>query len=162
MSTRQCISCGTDDGMSHFRDRSLTVNYKQFSRLVHNLAGWQCRVCGEVIFDNDTDSATRYVDAGDRLLEDSLRLIGAEIKRIRRKLHLTQRNAVKLLSGGGHNAFSRYERGDLSPPQPLLTLMQLLDRHPHLLADVQVLSQGNDLKRLMATRHPELESATTS
>jgi HTH-type transcriptional regulator/antitoxin MqsA len=148
--------------MSHFRDRSLTVNYKQFSRLVHNLAGWQCRVCGEVIFDNENDSATRYVDAGDRLLEDSLRLIGAEIKRIRRKLHLTQRNAVKLLSGGGHNAFSRYERGELSPPQPLLTLMQLLDRHPHLLAEIQVLIQGSDLKRLMAARHPELESATAS
>ncbi|WP_339432086.1 MULTISPECIES: type II toxin-antitoxin system MqsA family antitoxin [unclassified Pseudomonas] len=162
MSKRPCISCGTEDGMSHFRNRSLTVNYKQFSRLVHTLAGWECRACGEIIFDNDTDSAERYVDAGDRLLEDSLRLIGTEMKRIRLKLHLTQKNAVKLLSGGGHNAFSRYERGELAPPQPLLTLMQLLDRHPHLLADVQAVNQGNDLKQLMAARYPEHEPVLTS
>ena len=28
------------------------------------------------------------------------------------KLHLSQKEAVKLLSGGGHNAFSRYEHAD--------------------------------------------------
>ena len=44
---------------------------------------------------------------------DCRQLIGNEMKRIRRKLHLTQKEAVKLLSGGGHNAFSRYERGEL-------------------------------------------------
>ena len=33
--------------------------------------------------------------------------IGAEMKRIRRRLHLSQKDAVLLLSGGGHNAFSR-------------------------------------------------------
>lgn len=162
MSKRQCMSCGTHHGMTHFQGRSLSVNYKQFSRLVHNIAGWECRVCGEIIFDNDTDSAERYVDAGDRLLEDSFRLIGAEMKRIRRKLHLTQRSAVRLLSGGGHNAFSRYERGELPPPQPLFTLMRLLDRHPYLLAEIQGLNEGSELQQLMAARHPESEPVVAS
>lgn len=80
---------------------------------------------------------------------------------IRRKLHLTQKDAVKLLSGGGHNAFSRYERGELAPPQPLFTLMRLLDRHPHLMAEVHALSEGADLKQLLATRYPEQETVQT-
>ena len=66
-------------------------------------------------------------------------MIGDEMKRIRRKLHLSQKEAVLLLSGGGHNAFSRYERGELLPPKALMVLMRLLDRYPHLLADVRSL-----------------------
>src|SRR5689334_11761868 len=124
MRTQQCVNCGTHDGMEHFEGRTLSINYKQMSRLVHYLAGWECKVCGEIEFDHDTDSADRYSDASDQLLEDCFRIMGSEMKRIRRKLHLTQKEAVKLLSGGGHNAFSRYERGELAPPQPLFTLMR--------------------------------------
>ena len=162
MNTRQCVSCSAQDGMHPFKRRSLCVNYKQMSRLVHDLTGWECQVCGEVMFDPDTDSASRYVDQGDKLLHDCLQLMGSEVQRIRRKLHLTQKTAVTLLSGGGHNAFSRYERGELPPPQPLFTLMRLLDRHPHLLAEVQSLSAGDDLKQLLATRHPQPETAPSS
>ncbi|NUU37175.1 type II toxin-antitoxin system MqsA family antitoxin [Pseudomonas sp. C2B4] len=158
MKSQQCVSCGTPDGMSHFNGRTLSVDYKQMSRLVQDIAGWECRVCGEIEFDHDTDSADRYSDAGDQLLEDCFQVMGSEMKRIRRKLHLTQKEAVKLLSGGGHNAFSRYERGELAPPQPLFTLMRLLDRHPHLLAEVQALNEGADLKRLLAERFPEQET----
>ena len=49
-------------------------------------------------------------------------MIGAEMKRIRRKLHLTQKETVKLLSGGGHNAFSRYERGELTAASTVVAL----------------------------------------
>lgn len=162
MRTQQCVNCGTQEGMGHFEGRTLSVNYKQMSRLVHDLAGWECRVCGEIEFDHDTDSADRYSDAGDQLLHDCLQLVGAEIKRIRRKLHLTQKKAVELLSGGGNNAFSRYERGEIPPPKPLLTLMQLLDRHPYLLPEIQVLSEGTDLKHLLAERHPVQETLLAS
>lgn len=159
MNTRQCLSCGTQESMQHFERRSLTVNYKDVSRWVHGIAGWECRACGEIIFDNDTDSAERYSDAGDKLLEECFHVMGAEMKRIRRKLHLTQKEAVKLLSGGGHNAFSRYERGELSPSQPLFNLMRLLDRHPHLLAEIHAMNEGSELRRLLAARFPEQETA---
>ncbi|WP_160106370.1 type II toxin-antitoxin system MqsA family antitoxin [Pseudomonas izuensis] len=162
MKTQQCVNCGTHDGMGHFEGRTLSVNYKQMSRLVHEIVGWECRVCGEIEFDHDTDSADRYSDAGDQLVEDCFQVMGSEMKRIRRKLHLTQKDAVRLLSGGGHNAFSRYERGELAPPQPLFTLMRLLDRHPHLLAEVQALNEGADLKRLLAERFPEQETVKVS
>ncbi|MBV7497559.1 type II toxin-antitoxin system MqsA family antitoxin [Pseudomonas sp. NPDC086112] len=162
MNTRQCMSCGTQHAMQHFEGRSLSVDYKNVSRWVHDIAGWECKVCGEIIFDNDTDSAERYSDAGDKLLEDCFQIMGTEMKRIRRKMHLTQKEAVKLLSGAGHNAFSRYERGELPPPQALFTLMRLLDRHPHLLAEIQAMNEGTDLRRLLAARFPEQETTLAS
>ncbi|MGJ7513313.1 type II toxin-antitoxin system MqsA family antitoxin [Pseudomonas baetica] len=162
MKTQQCVSCGTHNGMHHFAGRSFTIDFKQVARRIHDIAGWECQVCGEIEFDHDTDSAERYSDASDKLLSDCFLVMGGEMKRIRRKLHLTQKEAVKLLSGGGHNAFSRYERGELAPPQPLFTLMRLLDRHPHLLAEVHALNEGTDLRRLLAERFPEQEAIKAS
>ncbi|MEB0226359.1 type II toxin-antitoxin system MqsA family antitoxin [Pseudomonas sp. 10S4] len=150
MNTKQCFSCGTHDGLQHFEPRSITIDFKQMTRQVEDISGWECRVCGEIEFDDG--SAERYSDASDQLLMDCRQLLANEMKRIRRKLHLTQKDAVKLLSGGGHNAFSRYERGELAPPQPLFTLMRLLDRHPHLMAEVHALSDGEDLRQLLAKR----------
>lgn len=115
-------------------------------RRVDTLSGWECEACGDGFWDPDTDSADHYAEAGDELVLAARKMIGAEIKRIRRKRHLTQKEAVQLLFGGGHNAFSRYERGELMAPKPLVLLMRLLDRHPHLLADAKVLAEGADLR----------------
>jgi HTH-type transcriptional regulator/antitoxin MqsA len=150
MTTKQCFNCGTRDGLHRFAPRSMTIDFKQMTRQVEDISGWECRVCGEIEFDDG--SAERYSDASDQLLMDCRQLLANEMKRIRRKLHLTQKDAVRLLSGGGHNAFSRYERGELAPPQPLFMLMRLLDRHPHLMAEVQALSDGEDLRQLLAKR----------
>ncbi|OLF56009.1 type II toxin-antitoxin system MqsA family antitoxin [Pseudomonas chlororaphis] len=142
MKHRQCVSCGAPAGMQPFQDRSEPIDYKHMLRQVHGLAGWECQACGEIEF--DAASAERYASASDQLLEDCRQFMASEMKRIRRKLHLSQKEAVKLLSGGGHNAFSRYERGEVAPPQPLFVLMRLLDRHPHLLAEVQALSEQQE------------------
>ena len=58
-----------------------------------------------------------------------------EIRRIRRKLGLSQVEATRL-TGGGHNAFSRYERGEATPLPAVINLFRLLDKHPELLADL--------------------------
>jgi HTH-type transcriptional regulator/antitoxin MqsA len=90
-------------------------------------------------------------------------MVGDEMKKIRRKLHLTQKETVQLLSGGGHNAFSRYERGEILPPKALMLLMRLLDRYPHLLADARVLAEGADLRGAFKfTEHKEQEPLTAS
>jgi HTH-type transcriptional regulator / antitoxin MqsA len=158
MKTQQCFSCGTQDGMQHFDGRSFTIDFRQLTRQVHDISGWECQACSEIEFDDG--SAERYSEASDQLLEDSRQLMAAEMKRIRRKLHLTQKEAVKLLSGGGHNAFSRYERGELAPPQPLFMLMRLLDRHPHLMAEVQSLNEGQDLRQRLEIKGQEHEGVT--
>lgn len=138
MKRQQCYSCGAPTGMLAFEQRSELVDYRHLQRHLHGLAGWECQECGEIEF--DAASAQRYAAAGDQLLEEYRQSVAADMKRIRRQLHLSQKEAVKLLSGGGHNAFSRYERGEVGVPQPLYVLMRLLDRHPQLMKDVLELS----------------------
>lgn len=43
--------------------------------------------------------------------------------------------AAKIM-GGGHNAFSRYERGAATPVPAVMNLLRLLDRHPELLREL--------------------------
>ncbi|MBC2381897.1 type II toxin-antitoxin system MqsA family antitoxin [Pseudomonas sp. WS 5106] len=152
MRTQQCMSCGTHDAMQHFEGRTFRINTRGMIRDIPDIAGWECEVCHEVEFDHDDDSAERYCKASDLLLIDARKIIAAEMKRIRRKLHLTQKDAVRLLTVRGHNAFSRYERAEIFPPEPLLTLMRLLDKHPHLLAEIEALNVGEDLNRLLIAK----------
>ena len=60
----------------------------------------------------------------------------AELVRIRKKLGLSQKEAAKI-AGGGHNAFSRYERGEAKPLAAVVNLFRLLDRHPELLNELK-------------------------
>jgi HTH-type transcriptional regulator/antitoxin MqsA len=60
----------------------------------------------------------------------------AELARIRKKLKLTQHEAARI-AGGGHNAFSRYERGEAKPVQAVMHLFKLLDHHPDLLQEIR-------------------------
>ena len=55
---------------------------------------------------------------------------------MRKKLGLTQRQAAQI-TGGGHNAFSRYERGEAQPMPAVVNLFKILDKHPELLAEVR-------------------------
>ena len=61
----------------------------------------------------DAESARRYTAAGDALVLRERERQSKEIRRIRRKLGLSQIAAARL-TGGGHNAFSRYERGEVA------------------------------------------------
>ncbi|QXI54561.1 type II toxin-antitoxin system MqsA family antitoxin [Pseudomonas alvandae] len=160
MKHQQCFSCGAPEGMLHFEGRGETISVKGLERRVDDLSGWECQMCGEV--ELDSSCSDRYDQAGDELVNAARRMIGEEIKRVRRKLHLSQKEAVLLLSGGGHNAFSRYERGEVLAPKALTLLMRLLDRYPHLLADAQALAEGADLKGFKTTMHKEHETLTAS
>ena len=147
MSKHDCYTCGAPGAMQAFKGRSFTVHFKQLTQMVHNLAGHECTECAEIEF--DAPSAERYAQAGDELIEDAKRVMADEMKRIRRKLHFTQKSAVQLLSGGGHNAFSRYERAEVEPPKPLFVLMRLLDRHPELVQELQTINECADINALL-------------
>lgn len=55
------------------------------------------------------------------------------MRRIRRKLKLSQRAASARL-GGGPSSFHKYEAGNILVSQALSNLLRLLDRDPGLLA----------------------------
>lgn len=46
-------------------------------------------------------------------------------------LKISQKEAGNIF-GGGHNAFHRYEKGQVGVPQPLLILLKLMQKQPEL------------------------------
>jgi HTH-type transcriptional regulator/antitoxin MqsA len=56
-----------------------------------------------------------------------------EIKRIRKRLGLTQERAGEVI-GGGTRAFQKYEAGDLLPSRAISNALVLLDHDPEALA----------------------------
>jgi HTH-type transcriptional regulator/antitoxin MqsA len=132
MKPRACADCGHAP-TARFENETFHIFQKPLSVDVKGLAGWRCPSCGEVVF--DAKSARKYAAAGDALVMQSRKMERAEIRRIRRKLGLSQATAAKL-TGGGHNAFSRYERGEAAPLPAVVNLFRLLDRHPDLLKEI--------------------------
>ncbi|PSH02714.1 MAG: XRE family transcriptional regulator [Acidobacteria bacterium] len=130
---RKCVNCESRKGMTRFENETFTVDYNGMSAKVEGLAGWRCNACGEVEF--DAESARQYAAAGDELVLRERERQSKDIRRIRRKLGLSQVAAARL-TGGGHNAFSRYERGETMPMPAILNLFRLLDKHPELLKDL--------------------------
>jgi HTH-type transcriptional regulator / antitoxin MqsA len=134
---RVCCHCG---GVARpFGRESFVVELKGRSMAVRGLSGWRCTVCNEVEF--DAVSAARYSRAGDVLLSEDRERVAREIKRIRTGLRLTQVQAGRI-TGGGPNAFSRYERGEAKPMPAVVNLLRLLEKHPELLHEIQVDSVG--------------------
>jgi HTH-type transcriptional regulator / antitoxin MqsA len=130
---RKCINCESRREMTRFENKAFAIEHGGNRTEVDGLSGWRCGACGEVEF--DADSARRYAAAGDELVLREREQQSKEIRRIRRKLGLSQVAAARL-TGGGHNAFSRYERGEAMPMPAVVNLFRLLDRHPELLKDL--------------------------
>jgi HTH-type transcriptional regulator/antitoxin MqsA len=130
---RKCASCGSRKDVVRFENETFVVEHEGRKAKVEGLSGWRCATCGEVEF--DPTSAKRYAAAGDRLVMEARDRQRQEIRRIRRKLGLSQTAAARL-TGGGHNAFSRYERGEATPLPAVVNLFRLLDKHPELLKDL--------------------------
>lgn len=124
-----------ETGQTLRRDvRPFTVTYKGVSRVV-NLPGYYPEGEGESVHVGDDLAVT---DDALRALKEEVDRIPSQrtIRRIRKKLGLSQREASHLL-GGGPNAFEKYERGEVEPSRVMGNLLFLLDRHPELLNDLR-------------------------
>jgi HTH-type transcriptional regulator/antitoxin MqsA len=111
--------------------RPLTLTFKGES-ITFDMPGWYGDQPDDGVFDPEdmkiSDRALNRLKArSEGLLEPE------EIKRIRKKLGLTQEAAGKLI-GGGARAFQRYEAGDLLPSRAISSALVLLDRDPPALA----------------------------
>jgi HTH-type transcriptional regulator/antitoxin MqsA len=71
------------------------------------------------------------------------------LREVREKLRLTQVEAAEL-TGGGHNAFSRYERGESLPVFAVVSLFRVLDRYPfianELLSEIGVKAESRTVR----------------
>lgn len=137
MSKKMCHCCGADS-LHPFKDRSYEIGRGSLKRDLQGLSGFECHECGEIEF--DAESATRYSKASDAAVFDKQKAIGVYLKQVRSKLKITQKVAVEKISGGGHNAFSRYEKAEVTPAKSLVLIMYLLDKYPELINDINTFS----------------------
>jgi len=127
-----CPACGHPLMVEKIVDERL--EYQGQSLTLNDMRGSFCAECGEGEW--DAASYRRYVEAQEALVRAVTGDIGGEIRRIRKRLKLTQ-GELATLFGVGKVAFSRYERGETRPPAPLVKLLRLLERHPELLDELK-------------------------
>ena len=130
-----CPNCGANDSLTEFTSLTREFGPSGHKHTVHDLSGVRCTQCDEIVYSDESNR--RVADAIDEL---AIRRNANLIKHVRKDiLNLTQKDAVHLLSGGGHNAFSRYEQGLTPAPKPLMVLIKLLQKNPSLLDEVKKL-----------------------
>jgi HTH-type transcriptional regulator/antitoxin MqsA len=114
--------------------RPFVVTYKGKSKTV-NLPGYYPDSSNEgVHVGNDME----VTDAALRALKEEVEGIPSPstIRRVRKKLKLSQREAGGILKVG-ESAFDKYERGLVEPSGPTSQLLRLLDRHPELIEELR-------------------------
>jgi HTH-type transcriptional regulator/antitoxin MqsA len=111
--------------------RPVVVQYRA-GQLTVDLPGWYPDGDGEGLHD---PVDMRVLDrALNRLKAEAEGLPTADdIRRMRRRLRLSQRRAGELL-GGGPRAFQKYEAGDVLVSRPMANLLKLLAADPNLVS----------------------------
>ena len=111
--------------------RPMTLTYKEKS-ITFDMPGWYCDQSEESMHTGEdmkvSDRMLNLLKArSEGLLEPE------EIRRIRKKLHLSQ-EAAGILIGGGPRAFQKYESGSLLPSRAVSSALVLLDHDPEALS----------------------------
>ena len=130
--------------------RPMTLTYKGES-ITFDMPGWYCDQSEESIHTGaDMKVSDRILNRlkarHEGLLEPE------EIRRIRKKLGLTQ-EAAGLMIGGGPRAFQKYESGDLLPSRAISSVLLLLDRDPRALAVLKARQVKPSTPRHTELRH---------
>ncbi|UPT63043.1 MAG: type II toxin-antitoxin system MqsA family antitoxin [Hyphomonadaceae bacterium JAD_PAG50586_4] len=102
--------------------RPQTVKFGSMTKVV-NVPGWYP--------DDDSDSIHSGVDLAEseRVFMELKAAYAAHVRKVRKRLKLTQEEAGRLI-GGGRRAFQKYESGAMPPSDAAVALIELLDRHP--------------------------------
>ena len=110
--------------------RRQTVRFGSLTRVV-DVPGWYP--------DDDSDSLHSGADLADsdRAFRELKSAYAAHVRRVRKRLKLTQEEAGRLI-GGGRRAFQKYESGAMPPSNAAVGLIEILDRHPE---DIEILRE---------------------
>ena len=128
---RECLNCENGEMVHDVQD--VVYEYHGHQTTISNISGWFCNHCKEIEFDKG--EGKRYSQAIACFSQGIDKEEALELARIRKKLKLTQREAATL-TGGGPNAFSRYERGQVKPMLAVTNLFKILGKHPEILKEI--------------------------
>src|ERR1019366_2995945 len=130
---KPCPVCG--EGTLHDGLRKEFIEYRGHKFGVEQ-PGAYCDHCddGIVYHDPASEEALQKFRAGVDELERQ------DLSAVRQYLGLTQQQAASI-AGGGHNAFSRYERGEAHPVLGVVNLFRILGGHPELLQELGIARQ---------------------
>ena len=128
---KKCSVC--KKGTLERKNFKQTYTYKDKSIDILQPGEW-CNCCDEGILTSADIKATEKILHDFRAKIDGF-LVSDEVRRIRKKLRITQHQAASSC-GGGPNAFGRYERGEALQIRATDNLLRLLDKHPELLNEL--------------------------
>ena len=102
--------------------RAQTIRFGSMTRGVE-VPGWYP--------DDDSDSIHSGADlaASDAAFSELKAAYAAHVRKVRKRLGLTQEEAGRLI-GGGRRAFQKYESGVMAPSDAAVGLIEVLDRDP--------------------------------
>lgn len=121
-----CPVCGNDSLTRGSHDLGLLWAGQKI--VANNLEHYDCSVCGAdpAFPDQIRRNELKIADAKRRA--QGL-LTAAEIREVREELGLSQADAAALF-GGGANAFSKYERGEVIQSVPMDRLLRVVNAYP--------------------------------
>ena len=119
--------CPKTGAPMHRDVRPITLTYKGES-ITFDMPGWYCDQSEESIHTGEDMKVSDRILNRLKARSEGL-LIPEEIRRIRKKLRLSQ-EAAGLVIGGGPRAFQKYESGDLLPSRAISSALILLDHDP--------------------------------
>jgi HTH-type transcriptional regulator/antitoxin MqsA len=124
-----------ETGRPMVRDtRTMTITYKGQSS-TFDMPGWYCDESGESIH---TAEDIKVSDAALKELKIKVEnlLRPHEVRRIRERFGLTQREAGAII-GGGPNAFQKYEQGTVTVSKGISNFLRVLERHPEEIEELK-------------------------
>jgi len=131
MSKNQCPICG--ELQQEYAIKDMVYTYRNVEFTIAQPALW-CNACGEgIISAKDSNSVAKEIQTEKAKIDGIL--TPDEIKKIRTKLKLTQKEAAELF-GGGINAFNRYEHGKLPIPRSMSELLIILNKNTEQLEEI--------------------------
>lgn len=120
--------------------KQLTLSYKGES-ITFDMPGWYSQTSAEGVHSGeDMKVSDRVLNRLKARVEGLLE--PEEIRRIRKRLRLSQSAAGELI-GGGPRAFQKYESGDLLPSRAISSALVLLDHQPNALRVLEARSASS-------------------
>jgi len=117
-------NCPICNGKLNEEMRKENMQYKN-KTLTIEMQGDYCQECAEGFFNNEEQALITNRILLAKRKADNL-LTPQQVKKIRKKAKLTQVEAQEIF-GGGVNAFSKYERAEITQPRSTDILLRLID-----------------------------------